>query len=57
VDQIADHRVFTPSFFFSAEHARQYADDSGQLENEEDNGADPPTHDYKYLLSLFFMIV
>jgi hypothetical protein len=44
MDQIPAYRGFTQGSIFFAEHARQYADDSGQLENEHNNRPDPPSH-------------
>jgi hypothetical protein len=46
MQQITEYRVLTPGFFFFTEHARHYTDDSGELEYEEDDRTDPPSHNF-----------
>jgi hypothetical protein len=55
VDQVAKYGIFAPGFFFFTEHARQYTHNSGELENEENDCTDPPTHTF-LLPPVFFIL-
>ena len=44
VEHVTDDRILGPGFFFPAEHARHYHDNSNQLQDSEEDRADPPPH-------------